>query len=70
MIQFRENEKLRDKMAKVEPFELFYDKYEKWFKENRYAYLSELEAVRHFIPKNSNCGDRRIEAGKKNILKE
>ncbi len=42
-------------MAKVEPFELFYDKYEKWFKKNRHIYLSELEAVRHFIPKNSNC---------------
>ena len=42
MIQFGEKERLRDKMVKVEPFELFYDKYEKWFKENRYVYLSEL----------------------------
>jgi len=51
-------------MAKIEPFELYYDKYEKWFEENRYAYLSELEAVRHFIPKNSNCMEIGVGSGR------
>ncbi len=46
-------------MAKIEPFELFSDRYEAWFEKNRYVYLSELEAVRHFIPQNS----RGIEIG-------
>ena len=39
-------------MAKIEPFELFPDRYETWFEENRTVYLSELEAVRYFIPDN------------------
>ena len=46
-------------MAKIEPFELFPDRYEDWFEENRTVYLSELEAVRHFIPQNS----RGVEIG-------
>ncbi len=32
------------------PFDLHYDEYEQWFVENRYVYLSEIEAVRHFLP--------------------
>ncbi|VUT26446.1 MAG: hypothetical protein MOIL_01559 [Candidatus Methanolliviera sp. GoM_oil] len=39
-----------EKMPKVEPFELFYDRYERWFEENRYVYLSELSAIKYFIP--------------------
>lgn len=39
-------------MAKTEPFDNHIEKYEKWFKENHYAYLSEVEAIRHFIPYN------------------
>jgi SAM-dependent methyltransferase len=35
----------------VEPFERHYERYEGWFEEHRYAYLSELEAVRRLIPK-------------------
>jgi SAM-dependent methyltransferase len=41
-------------MARTEPFDKYLDEYEEWFKENRYVYESELEAVRHFIPKNKN----------------
>jgi SAM-dependent methyltransferase len=36
--------------SRVDPFEKHYDRYEEWFEEHRYAYLSELEAVRHLIP--------------------
>lgn len=39
-------------MAKTEPFDKYIEEYEKWFKENHYAYLSEVEAIRHFIPNN------------------
>jgi len=37
-------------MAKIEPFELFSDRYEAWFEENRTVYMSELEAVRRLLP--------------------
>ncbi|WP_457621695.1 class I SAM-dependent methyltransferase [Persephonella sp.] len=37
-------------MAKVEPFEEFTERYEEWFEKNRYAYLSELNAVKKLIP--------------------
>lgn len=39
-------------MAVTEPFDKYSDEYEKWFKENKYVYESELEAVRHFIPES------------------
>jgi len=35
---------------KIKPFEEHYERYEGWFEEYRYAYLSELEAVRRLIP--------------------
>ncbi|MCW8803498.1 MAG: class I SAM-dependent methyltransferase [Ignavibacteriaceae bacterium] len=37
-------------MAKIEPFDKYLNDYEEWFKEHKYVYESELEAVRHFIP--------------------
>jgi len=37
-------------LAKVEPFEEFTERYEEWFEKNRYAYLSELNAVKKLIP--------------------
>ncbi|MFO8061511.1 MAG: class I SAM-dependent methyltransferase [bacterium] len=37
-------------MAKSEPFEKHADMYEEWFEDNRYAYLSEIEAVRKLLP--------------------
>ena len=46
-------------MARTEPFDLHLNEYEEWFKEYRYVYESELEAVRHFIPK----GKKGIEIG-------
>lgn len=35
---------------RIKPFEEHYDRYERWFEEHRYAYLSELEAVKYLIP--------------------
>lgn len=37
-------------MARTEPFDKYLDEYEMWFRENRFVYESEIEAVRHFIP--------------------
>ena len=39
-------------MPGTEPFDKYSDEYEEWFEENRFVYESEIEAVRHFIPKN------------------
>lgn len=41
-------------MAKTEPFDKHSDMYEDWFEENRYAYLSEIEAVRKLLPDFEN----------------
>jgi len=37
-------------MPKIEPFEKYRNEYENWFQKNHFVYLSELEAVKHFIP--------------------
>ena len=46
-------------MAKTVPFDKYYQLYEKWFEDNMFAYLSELKAVKHFIPP----GKKGIEIG-------
>lgn len=38
-------------MPKTEPFNKYADEYEEWFEKNKFVYLSELEAVKQFIPK-------------------
>ena len=38
-------------MAKIEPFEKYSSRYEEWFERNKFAYESELEAVRKLLPK-------------------
>ena len=37
-------------MPIVEPFNKYLNEYDEWFEEHHYVYLSELEAVKHFIP--------------------
>jgi len=37
-------------MSITKPFDQHCDEYEQWFIENRYVYLSEIAAIRHFIP--------------------
>lgn len=46
-------------MARTKPFDRYLKQYEKWFEENSFVYESEVEAIRHFIPK----GGTRIEIG-------
>lgn len=40
-------------MARIQPFEKHSDKYEDWFSENEFAYLSELIAVKRMLPLNT-----------------
>lgn len=37
-------------MAKTEPFDKHFERYEEWFSHNRFVYQSEIEAVRRHIP--------------------
>ena len=37
-------------MGKVEPFEKYPQKYEDWFERNKFAYESELQAIREQLP--------------------
>jgi ubiquinone/menaquinone biosynthesis C-methylase UbiE len=37
-------------MPKVEPFEKYTSRYEEWFERNRFAYKSELQAIRALLP--------------------
>ncbi|MEJ2720450.1 MAG: class I SAM-dependent methyltransferase [bacterium] len=46
-------------MPKIAPFDQYPNEYDRWFEDHRWAYLSELAAVRHFIP----AGKRGIEIG-------
>jgi ubiquinone/menaquinone biosynthesis C-methylase UbiE len=41
-------------MAKIEPFEQHAQQYEEWFERNRFAYESELRAVRMLLPEGTN----------------
>jgi len=43
----------------IEPFEEYCSEYDQWFDENRFIYLSELVALRHFI----RAGERGVEVG-------
>jgi ubiquinone/menaquinone biosynthesis C-methylase UbiE len=51
-------------MARTEPFDKYLDEYEEWFKENKFVYESELEAVRHFIPQNKKGIEIGIGSGR------
>ena len=46
-------------MPKIAPFDNYYKDYERWFEENKFAYLSELKAIKHFIPE----GKEGVEIG-------
>ena len=51
-------------MPKVEPFEKHRDRYENWFERHRYAYLSELEAVRKLLPKEGKGAEIGVGTGR------
>ncbi|MBZ0155554.1 MAG: class I SAM-dependent methyltransferase [Alphaproteobacteria bacterium] len=44
-------------MARTEPFEKHAQHYEEWFEENRFAYESELRAVRMLLPESDSSLD-------------
>jgi len=46
-------------MPKIEPFEKYYNKYEDWFIKNKFAYQSELLAIRGLLPEKG----RGVEIG-------
>ncbi len=39
-------------MARIEPFDKYYQEYDNWFIENKELYQAELKAIKPFIPKN------------------
>lgn len=39
-------------MVRTEPFDKYLTEYEQWFEDHKYVYLSEIEAVKYFIPSN------------------
>ncbi|MGY0287697.1 MAG: class I SAM-dependent methyltransferase [Candidatus Methanodesulfokora washburnensis] len=41
------------------PFDLYYKEYDEWYERNRFAYLTELEALKREIPRNK----RGLEVG-------
>lgn len=51
-------------MAKVEPFEKYTEKYEKWFEENEYVYKSEVNAIREILPDFKNGVEIGVGSGR------
>lgn len=51
-------------MAKIEPFENYTQEYDDWFHENKNIYLSELNAVKEFIPPSRNGLEIGIGSGR------
>jgi len=46
-------------MPRIEPFEKYSGKYEDWFKRNKFAYESEIQAIKELLPR----GKKGIEIG-------
>ena len=46
-------------MPRIKPFEKYTEKYEDWFKRNKFAYESEIQAVKELLPR----GKKGIEIG-------
>ena len=51
-------------MAKIEPFEKHATKYEDWFAKYRFAYESELQAVRQHLPQGKNGVEIGVGSGR------
>ncbi|HBI80535.1 MAG TPA: SAM-dependent methyltransferase [Bacteroidales bacterium] len=50
-------------MPKIKPFQEFTDEYDRWFDDNRFAYLSELEAVKKALPHTNEVIEVGIGSG-------
>ena len=48
----RNNIQRKKSRYKIEPFEKYSSQYEDWFELNKYAYISELMAIKKFLPKD------------------
>jgi ubiquinone/menaquinone biosynthesis C-methylase UbiE len=51
-------------MPKIEPFEKYPQKYEDWFERNKFAYESELLAVKELMPQNGEGVEIGVGSGK------
>jgi ubiquinone/menaquinone biosynthesis C-methylase UbiE len=51
-------------MAKIEAFEQYSQRYEDWFEKNRFAYESELRAVRMLLPESDNGMEIGVGSGR------
>jgi SAM-dependent methyltransferase len=51
-------------MPKVEPFEKYYKRYEDWFDKNRFAYESEILAIKELFPANREGVEIGVGSGK------
>lgn len=51
-------------MPKTEPFEKYAGQYEDWFEKNRFAYESELRAIRAQIPESGDCIEIGVGSGR------
>jgi ubiquinone/menaquinone biosynthesis C-methylase UbiE len=51
-------------MPKIEPFEKYGQRYEDWFEKNRFAYKSELRAIRAQLPESGDCIEIGVGSGR------
>jgi len=51
-------------MARIEPFELFPERYEEWFEINRFVYESELQAVKQLLPEDGKGVEIGVGSGR------
>lgn len=51
-------------MPKIEPFERFADEYEDWFERNKFAYESELRAIRKLLPESGESVEIGVGSGR------
>jgi SAM-dependent methyltransferase len=57
-------EKFELSKSRVEPFDRYARKYEAWFSRNKYAYLSELRALRRLVPRRGVSAEIGIGSGR------
>lgn len=51
-------------MVKINPFELYAQKYDEWFDKNKFIYESELQAVKELLPSSKNGVEIGVGSGR------
>jgi hypothetical protein len=51
-------------MPKIDPFQKHLRKYNRWIEENKYAYQSEINAIKDLMPKFNNAVEIEVGSGK------